>query len=147
MNGAGTGGLPNFQAEVLQRVNAARAAGATCGGRAFPPAPALRWNNQLQAAAVSHSQDQASTRRMSHSSSDGRTFDRRIRDAGYSYSQASENVAWNQSSVAQVMDSWLRSSGHCSNIMNASSRDIGVAAVSEGNSGLYWTMKLAAPSR
>ena len=52
--------LPTFTAAVLQRLNAARAAGADCGatGR-FAPAAALRWNTQLTTAAELHAQDMA----------------------------------------------------------------------------------------
>ncbi|MES2888790.1 MAG: CAP domain-containing protein, partial [Pseudomonadota bacterium] len=143
----GTAGLPNFQAELLQRVNAARAAGTTCGGTAYPAAPALRWETRLQAAALGHSQDMATNNYFSHTSRDGRTFDQRIRAQGYTFSGASENIAMGQTSVAQVMASWLGSTGHCVNIMSASSQDIGVAAVRGTNGSLYWTMKIAAPAR
>jgi uncharacterized protein YkwD len=46
-----------FQAEVLLRINALRAAGAVCGTAVYPAAPALNWNNLLQQAASGHSSE------------------------------------------------------------------------------------------
>ena len=130
---------------MLQRVNAARTAGTTCGDKAYPPVPALRWNDQLQTAALGHSQDMADNSYFSHTSRDGRTFDQRIRSAGYVYRRASENIAWGQSTVAAVMDAWLNSPGHRANIMSTGSQDIGVAAVRSSSAGIYWTMNMAQP--
>ncbi len=82
----------------------------------------------------------------SHTSRDGRTFDQRIAAAGYRNSSIGENLAWGQSSVASVMSSWLNSAGHCANIMNATWKDIGAAAVRDSSGRIYWVMTTGAPS-
>jgi uncharacterized protein YkwD len=86
-------GLPNYQAEMISRVNAARAGGAVCGGVAFPPAGGLRWNTALQNAATAHSTDMASHNFFAHQSpTNGSTLRERVPAAGYNYSSAGENL-------------------------------------------------------
>jgi uncharacterized protein YkwD len=152
--GAGSGpgptcGLANFQAELLQRVNAARAAGAQCGARGtFAPTGPLQWHGVLVTAATRHSQDMASHNIFSHTGSDNSTPAQRVTDAGYAWSLVAENVAAGYPTVQEVMDGWMSSDGHCANIMNAGLRDFGVACVPGGASNTYssyWTMNLAAP--
>lgn len=43
-----------------------------------------------------------------------------------SYKACGENIAWGQRSASDVMDSWMNSSGHRSNILNSSYTKIGV---------------------
>ena len=137
-------GTDSFQAEVVQRVNALRAAGAVCGITIYAAAPALNWNNLLQQAAVGHSSDMAKNNYFSHDSLDGKTFAQRLTDAGYYDSAAGENIAAGDSSVEQVVNRWLNSPGHCVNMLNPTYRDIGVACASSNNAsyGNYWTMDL-----
>lgn len=139
--------LPNFQQEILDRVNQARAAGRTCGTNSYGPAPALRWNGVLFNAAGAHSTDMAANNYFSHTSQDGRNPGQRITGAGYAWSAYGENIAAGQSSAQAVVDGWLASPGHCANIMNASYADIGTACVASSTSTYrtYWTMELARP--
>jgi uncharacterized protein YkwD len=137
-------GASGFQAEVLQRVNALRAAGAVCGTAIYPAAPALNWNNLLQQAASGHSSEMAQNNYFLHDSLDGKTFAQRLTDAGYNYSAAAENIAAGDLTVEQVVNHWLNSPGHCVNMMNPTYRDIGVACASSTSAsyGSYWTMDL-----
>lgn len=139
--------LPNFQQEILDRVNQARAAGRTCGSKTYGPAPALRWNGVLFNAAGAHSTDMAANNYFSHTSQDGRNPGQRITGAGYAWSAYGENIAAGQTSAQAVVDGWLASPGHCANIMNASYADIGTACVASSTSTYrtYWTMDLARP--
>jgi uncharacterized protein YkwD len=133
---------PSFEDEVLELVNERRAAGATCGGTWFPPVSALTMNENLRAAARGHSQDMATNNYFSHTSLDGRTFDQRMRDAGYDGPFPwGENIAAGRSTPESVMGSWMGSSGHCANIMKAGFRVIGVGyAFREGSQYRhYWT--------
>lgn len=144
-------GLTGYRAEVLRRLNEARAAGASCGARgSFAAAGALAWNDPLTAAAQGHSADMAAKDYFSHVSQDGRTFTQRIEAAGYAWSSAGENIAAGQRSVQAVVDGWMASDGHCANIMGASFRDVGMACVqapagSRSAYGWYWTLNLARP--
>lgn len=151
-NNGGVGptcGLANFQAELLQRVNAARAAGARCGARGtFAPTGPLQWHGVLVTAAAVHSQDMADHNFFSHTGSDNSSPSQRIGDAGYGWSLAAENIAAGYRTVQEVMDGWMTSDGHCANIMHPALRDVGVACVLAGANNTYrnyWTMDLAAP--
>ena len=140
-----TCGLPNFQDEMTSRVNAARAAGAVCGGVAFPPAGGLRWNTQLQNAATAHSEDMASHNFFAHQSpTNGSTLRERVPAAGYKYSSVGENLGAGQTSIAQVVSEWLASPSHCATLMKANFVDMGVSCKANAATtyGTYWTMEL-----
>jgi uncharacterized protein YkwD len=151
---AGTAGtrascnLPDFQAALMSRVNAARSAGASCGSRgSFSATGPLAWSPALATASLVHSDDMVANNFFNHTGSDGSSAGQRITAAGYSWSTWGENIAAGQSTVNSVVDAWMASAGHCANIMNARMRDIGVACVSGGAGNTYrsyWTMKLAA---
>ena len=55
---------------------------------------------------------------------------------GIAYTSAGENIAAGQKTASSVMNSWMNSSGHRANILNASYTQIGVGYVAQGN---YWT--------
>ena len=137
--------LPNFQQEILNRVNQARAAGRSCGTASDPPAPALAWNGMLFNAAGAHSTDMAANNYFSHTSQDGRSAGQRITGAGYAWRAYGENIAAGQTSAQSVVDGWLASPGHCANLMDANFADIGTACVASSTSTYrtYWTMDLA----
>jgi uncharacterized protein YkwD len=131
-----------FENEVWTLVNQRRAAGATCGGTAYPPVAPLTMNASLRLAAQGHSLDMATNNYFSHTSLDGRTFVDRIRAAGYlGSSPLGENIAAGQGSPAAVVNAWMASTGHCQNIMNGSFRAIGVGYAYRAGSqyGSYWT--------
>lgn len=140
-----TCGLSNFQSALLARINAERATGATCGSSFNGPAPALQWNTALTNAASVHSQDMVNNSFFSHTGSDGSNAGQRITRQGYQWSTWGENIAAGQPSVTSVMDAWMKSAGHCTNIMNPYIQDVGVACVAgpAGGYGTYWTMNLA----
>ncbi len=140
-------GLANFQAELLQRINALRAAGASCGASGnFPATTALTWNTKLTTAAAGHSADMAAKNYFEHTSADGTTMSQRVTNAGYAWSRVAENIAAGYGTVEAVMTGWANSPGHCANLMNASLREVGVACVvapASADYGNYWTMDLA----
>jgi uncharacterized protein YkwD len=143
-----TCGLPDFQAAALARINQYRATGASCRtAGTFGPAQPLRWNAQLLQAASGHSRDMATRNYFSHTSLDGRTMVQRINATGYLWSALGENIAAGQTSVNGVVDAWMKSDGHCRNIMNPNLRDVGMACVSSTTSRYrtYWTMDLGRP--
>lgn len=144
---ASTCGLPQFRSEMLALLNQARAQARACGTQNFSAAPALGWDDQLFAAAAAHAEDMARNDYFSHDSQDGRTFSQRITDAGYDWSAAGENIAAGQADVAQVVNAWLDSPGHCANIMSDAFSEVGVACVADPQSTYthYWAMSLAWP--
>jgi uncharacterized protein YkwD len=152
---AGTGlqtqadcGLSNMAAEVLQRINAHRASGASCGaGGSFAPMQALAWNTQLEQAAVAHASDMAGNDFHEHTGSDGSTVGTRVAATGYDWIGVGENIAAGYASVDAVVHAWMGSAGHCANIMSASLREVSVACARNdaGTFKTYWTMVLATP--
>ncbi len=141
-SGNATCDLPNFQADLLQQMNAARAVARKCGKTAWPAANPVSWNTTLAVAAARHSTDMANNNFFSHTGSNGSTFDARATGAGYNWRGISENIAAGQPNVGSVMSSWLESEGHCNNIMDGSFTNVAVACVSRSETeyGKYWTM-------
>lgn len=142
-----TCGLSNFQQQILNEINKARVNGRYCGSKFFPSAPPLAWNAKLAAAAAGNSADMASKNYFSHTSRDGRTFVQRISAAGYTWQAAAENIAAGQTTIEQVVNGWVASPGHCTNIMNPVYVDVAVACVRNDAAAYrrYWTMDMARP--
>ena len=123
---------------VLDEVNRLRAQGCRCpGGKKYAPAPALRWDTQLENAAQAHADDMQKRNYFSHTSTDGTDFDERMKRAGYDWQQAGENIAKGQPTAQAVVLAWRNSQGHCKNLMNPRFEDMGVA-----KSGAYWVQDL-----
>jgi uncharacterized protein YkwD len=140
--------LPNYLTDLMNAINAARATARTCGSQSYAATTPLAWNDKLLAAAAAHSQDMAQNNYFAHSSQNGTTFDKRITSAGYNWSAAGENIAAGYRTVSDVMQGWLKSEGHCSNIMSPGFKEVGVACVKGAASSAfssYWTMDLATP--
>ncbi|WP_184542425.1 CAP domain-containing protein [Mucilaginibacter sp. FT3.2] len=121
-----------FKSEFLSRINQTRAKGCNCGDTYFPPAPALTWNDNLFDAATGHAKDMAKRNYFSHTSKDGRSMQNRIVAAGFAFKgyksfAIGENIAQGQQSIAEVMDGWFKSEGHCRNLMNPDFKEVGVA--------------------
>ncbi|MEJ6020642.1 CAP domain-containing protein [Ramlibacter sp. PS4R-6] len=114
-------------AKVLALTNEARAHPRTCGDKAFDAAPAVRWNPQLERAAAQHAQDMAAHAYLDHRGRDGSTPAQRITRAGYRWRGVGENVASGQTTPQDVVADWLRSPGHCANLMNPDYSEMGVA--------------------
>jgi uncharacterized protein YkwD len=137
----------DFENQVLTLVNQKRAAGATCGGVAKPPVPALTLDTKLRCAARKHSKDMAINNFFSHTGSNGSTFTQRITAAGYTYRYAGENIGAGYSTPAAAVNGWMASSGHCNNIMNPNFKHLGVGYYYRSGStyGHYWTQDFGAP--
>lgn len=98
-------------------------------------------DRKLHLAAERHSADMAANNYFDHDSRDGRTFDRRIRAAGFTFTRAGENIAKGQPTAAAVVRAWLNSPGHRANIMNCAFTHIGVGHNAKGPT---WTQDFAA---
>ncbi|MDB5209147.1 MAG: hypothetical protein JWR72_4222 [Flavisolibacter sp.] len=124
---------------MLQLVNDARKKGCQCGDTWYPSAPALTWDVLLEKAALNHSKDMYSNNYFSHTSQDGTGAGVRIDVAGYKWKTYGENIAMGYNTEQAVVEGWLKSPGHCQNIMKASFKEMGVAKV-----GNYWTQDFGA---
>jgi uncharacterized protein YkwD len=128
----------DFKKEFLSRINKARQEGCHCGDVYMAPAPPVVWNNDLETAAQNHAEDMSSQHYFSHTSKDGRTMSDRVIAIGYGFKgyksfTVGENIAQGQMTIAEVMDGWLKSPGHCKNLMNPAFKEVGVAQFNQ-----YW---------
>jgi uncharacterized protein YkwD len=125
-------GTEEFKRSFLEHINNVRAAGCNCGTKYMPPAPALIWNSDLEKAAKVHAWDMSNNNYFSHTSKDGRSMQDRIVFAGYYFNGyksfiVGENIAMGQQSIDEVMAGWIKSEGHCKNLMNPQFKEVGVA--------------------
>jgi uncharacterized protein YkwD len=133
---------------ILDRVNAARAAGRRCGAKYFAPVAPLSLNSSLTHAALAHSLDMAKNNRLDHRGRDGSTPAVRVERAGYgAHRIVGENIAAGAMTPGEVTDGWLESPAHCENIMDGRFTQIGIAYAASPNTaaGMYWTQDFAAP--
>ncbi len=129
------------QNELLNLVNQARTTGCNCGDEYYPPVDEVKWNSQLEEAAQNHSNDMYEKNYFDHTGKDGSSAGDRIERTGYSWNTYGENIAMGYSSEKDVIEGWLKSTGHCKNIMNKQFTEMGVATKGE-----YWTQVFAKPS-
>lgn len=84
--------------------------------------PALKVSPRLQELTRQKAQNMAKSQNLSHNISP--------------QTPGGENIAWNQASAKEVVQSWMNSSGHRANILNPRYSEIGVG-MAQGN-GPYW---------
>lgn len=136
-----------FRQAMVAAVNAARRRAPACGGESMKPVSGLDWSPALGAAARAHAHDMAANDFLDHAGSDGHRVDRRASDAGYEWRAIGENVGAGARDVAQAVDHWLGSPGHCRNLLNGDYSEFGAACARAPDSryGTYWTLILGEP--
>ncbi len=118
--------------EVIRLVNVERAKNGL---------PALATNWELSRVARYKSQDMINKNYFAHQSPTyGSPFDM-IKSFGIKYTAAGENIAKGQRTPAEVMNGWMNSPGHRSNILNANFNQIGVGLAKDRNGVCYWTQQ------
>ncbi|HSV50803.1 MAG TPA: CAP domain-containing protein [Burkholderiaceae bacterium] len=132
---------------VLQLVNLARAQPRQCGERLMAVAPAVRLNETLSAAALGHARDMARHGYIDHTGRDGSQPADRASRAGYRWRAIGENIAAGQSTAQAAVAGWLKSPGHCANLMRPEYSEMGIAfAVNRASeSGIYWAQLFGRP--
>jgi hypothetical protein len=90
---------------------------------------ALTQNPKLKAAAFAKAQDMFSQDYWAHISPTGTQPWYFIRNQGYSYQSAGENLARDFSNSSDMMNAWMGSASHRENILNSKYQDIGIAVV------------------
>ncbi len=142
---------PNEAAEVakqvLARVNDARAQPRRCGDQLMTAAPPLQLNAGLNVTAQTHAQDMAQHSYFSHTGRDGSQVGARATRAGYAWRQIGENIAAGQMRADAAVDGWLKSPGHCMNLMRPQYTEMGLAyAVNlTSENSIYWVQVFGAP--
>jgi hypothetical protein len=90
----------------------------------------LNVNSELSAAAAAKAADMIKNGYFAHFSPTNISPWFWIKQNGYNYKYAGENLAMNFSETAQVIDGWLNSPTHKANLLNVHYEDIGVAVLS-----------------
>jgi len=137
---------PNdFQAEMLDLVNEARAQGRDCGNTFYPAAPSVSWDTRIEDAALGHSLDMAEQGKLVHIGSDGSDPGDRLLMEGYEWVTYGENILVGLDQGENVINNWINSPGHCAILMNPAYEDVGVGAAEglfQGETEIYWTLDL-----
>lgn len=144
----------------LNVINQMRSKPRNCGKYGVRKATVpLRWSDKLHRAAAEHARDMAKYS-LTHHKGSGRSTDvtgRKIGRAskasergkyhGYTYSKAfafAENVGAGHKNLSEVIKAWMKSPGHCVNIMSPKFREMALAKAD--NKGSYyktfWTLDL-----
>ncbi len=114
---------PNAQA-VLNLVNIARGEQGLSG---------LTLDSTLTECALVRAREINATGCFSHTRPDGTKCFTAFSQCGISYRYAGENIAYGFANANDVMQGWMNSPGHRSNILNSNFGKLGVAKV-----GIYW---------
>jgi uncharacterized protein YkwD len=138
-----------LEEEVLVLVNEARETARSCGNKAFGKAGPLVMEPHLRCAARLHSVDMIERDFFDHVDPDGGQPWDRAEAAGYEWQLVGENIAQGYETAESVMAGWLKSPGHCSNIMEPGFTDFGVGYEYGGSSqGIElhtWTQVFGTP--
>src|SRR5271166_4759698 len=86
--------------------------------------PALRASERLERAAESWTQTMLATGDFGH----GASFGARLTAVGYDWETAGENIATGITTPRGVVNAWMASPDHCTNILDPGFRDVGVGA-------------------
>ena len=100
-------------------------------------------------AVESRARDMAARRTLSHTGGDGSSIGERVDREAYAWGALGENVSAGYRSVPDALAGWMRSPGHCANLMSTSFREVGVGAanVPGDTDGWYRAMVLGSPRR
>ncbi len=139
---------PSAGQRVLELTNQARAAARRCGSQAFKAAKSLRWSDKLAEASRRHAEDMAQHNYFSHGGRDGSSPAQRAQRAGYRYKSVGENIAAGRPmSPEAAVAGWVKSPGHCANLMNPGFTEMGAAfAVNDKSErGVVWAQVFGTP--
>lgn len=137
----------SVDAELLARINSARAQSRRCGSKFFPAAPALRPSEMLRIAAEEHARDMLLHNYFAHEDHSGSSPAQRVTAVGYRYRIVGENIAFGPENAAEAVAGWIASPEHCENLMDTRFTDSGVAyaASSSGPPRIYWVQDFGTP--
>lgn len=103
---------------------------------------ALRYNPVLGQAAMIHACDMSTHGFFSHSGSDGSNVQRRVRSVGYQDCLVAENLGWGQPTSGMIVEGWMNSAGHRSNMLHPVAQEFGIG-ITDGPRGPNWVLVLA----
>jgi uncharacterized protein YkwD len=131
---------------ALAQVNAARAQGAVCGARGgMAPSGALGWSEALNAVAQRQALWMADFGMLVHAGRDGETLGQRAAAAGYPFARIGENLAHGQATLAQALNGWTASEGHCVNLYDPGVTEMALACAPGRDGRPFWVLILGRP--
>lgn len=138
----------DYKITALNLINDVRSKGVSCGDRYFPSTAPLKLNTLLDNAALVHAINMAEMNFFSHTDLSGKGPSFRVDAQGYRWSAVGENIAAGHTSISEAVKGWVKSPGHCSNLMDSRFTEMGIGNASNGraNSKIYWVQILASPS-
>jgi len=128
--------VKKLESEVVRLVNIERAK------QGLQP---LKENWELSRVARYKSQDMVNKGYFSHTSPTYGSPFKMMESFGIRYSSAGENIAMGQRTPEEVMNAWMNSPGHRSNILSPSYTQIGVGYAKDANGRVYWTQMFIKP--
>lgn len=108
--------------------------------------PPLKMSPVLSKLARAHAENMARQGKAEHVLDEKDPYDR-LKDAGYKYLAAGENVAWDQKNTkpATVLEGWMESKGHAENILLPQYTEIGIGIARDKTGQQYYTQLFARP--
>ncbi|WP_059351872.1 cell wall-binding repeat-containing protein [Bacillus coahuilensis] len=119
-----------YEKQILDITNAFRVA------QGFQP---LKDSEKATSSSRKHSEDMATQDYFSHTNLDGKSPFDRMREEGISYRSAGENIAQGQRTPSDVVEAWMRSSGHRNNILNGTYTYLGNGVAFHSTKWVYYT--------
>ncbi len=100
----------------------------------------LQSSKSLTSLARNHSRDMAVRSDLTHISSDGKSYAKRLEEAGLFFRETGENVAFSQSFLPETIhNSFMRSKGHRENILDPRFDRVGIGVFLKEGEGYYIT--------
>lgn len=128
-----SGDTNEIRFRMLDSVNALREAAG---------APALVLDEQLTAAAATHSRDMSVQNRPWHFGSDGSSPVDRVRRVGYGGGLVGEVISETYETELETLAAWMQEEGTRRVILNPEARRMGFAWLQEPGGKIWWTMVL-----
>ena len=141
--------INSIQQALLTAHNKARAKARRCGQQKFSAAPELEWSCTLADITTAHANDMATKNYIEHQRADGTSARDDLIAARYEVAMWAENIGAGQEQVKDVVKGWLKSPGHCSNIMNPDITKMGGSRIDSSTAQYpyYWSVLFAKPLR
>ena len=148
--------------EYLTAVNKARSVEQHCGTQGnFPATNRLVWNEKLYKSSYEHTQDLIRSQTFSHEGSGTQSdwtgmvlgkaslLKERVATYGYQWKTIGENLGAGTKidSAEKMVEGWLKSDHHCSNLMNPNFTELGMVLIKDNSSKYtyYWTQNFGKP--
>ena len=108
--------------------------------------PVLRPSPRLFQLARAHSANMAKQEKMDHTLDGKNPFDR-MKDAGYAFAKAAENIAACKPSITmpQIVEAWMESKQHKENILGPEFTEVGLGLAKDKDGQIYYTQLFARP--